>query len=150
LRLEIETTMNTSIQTKLRKKLSLARARKGFSLVELLVVIAVIGIIAAIAIPNIAGITGQAGTAKTQRNAQSIASVFASARAAGNTATYSATSDAIDAVTTGITINSGTFSGSVYKVPISTTEANAVKNASPALLNQTGSGGTSSLEYVTP
>jgi len=55
----------------------------GFSLVELLVVIAVIAIIAAIAIPNIANITGAAGVAKNQRNAQTIASVVASARAAG-------------------------------------------------------------------
>jgi type IV pilus assembly protein PilA len=77
--------MNTTIQTKLRKKLSLARARKGFSLVELLVVIAVIGIIAAIAIPNIAGITGSAETARNKRNAQQLASVYSAAVAAGHT-----------------------------------------------------------------
>ncbi len=56
---------------------------KGFSLVEMLVVIAVIGIIAAIAVPQIGRINDSAQDAKNRRNAQNIASVFASAQAAG-------------------------------------------------------------------
>ncbi len=55
----------------------------AFSLVELLVVIAVIAVIAAIAIPNIAGITGSAHEAKARRNAQTIASIYSAAIAAG-------------------------------------------------------------------
>ena len=57
--------------------------KKGFSLVELLVVIAVIGVIAAIAIPAMSGIFGSSQAAKAKRNAQNIASVYASAVAAG-------------------------------------------------------------------
>ncbi len=57
--------------------------RKGFSLVELLVVIAVIAIIAAIAIPNIANITQHANIIKAQRNAQTVVSVATAALAAG-------------------------------------------------------------------
>ncbi|HRQ91044.1 MAG TPA: prepilin-type N-terminal cleavage/methylation domain-containing protein, partial [Bacteroidia bacterium] len=58
-------------------------AKKGFSLVEMLVVIAVIGIIAAIAVPNIGKINDSAKDATYRRNAQTIASVFSSAQAAG-------------------------------------------------------------------
>lgn len=65
---------------KVNKSLSLKR---GFSLVEMLVVIAVIGIIAAIAVPNIGKINDAAKDATNRRNAQSIASIYASAQAAG-------------------------------------------------------------------
>ena len=57
---------------------------KGFSLVEMLVVIAVIGIIAAIAVPQIGRINESAKDATNRRNAQSIASIYASAQAAGH------------------------------------------------------------------
>jgi prepilin-type N-terminal cleavage/methylation domain-containing protein len=57
--------------------------KKGFSLVEMLVVIAVIGIIAAIAVPNIGRINDAAKDSTYRRNAQNVASVFASAQAAG-------------------------------------------------------------------
>ena len=58
-------------------------AKKGFSLVELLVVIAVIGIMAAIAIPMISNINERAQDSKDKRNAQNVASVVAAARIAG-------------------------------------------------------------------
>jgi type IV pilus assembly protein PilA len=77
--------MNHPSVAQFRSKLRRKNTRKGFSLVELLVVIAVIGIIAAIAIPNIAGITGSAGTARDKRNAQQLASVYSAAVAAGHT-----------------------------------------------------------------
>jgi prepilin-type N-terminal cleavage/methylation domain-containing protein len=57
----------------------------AFSLIELLVVLAVIGVIAAIIIPNLASISSQAKYTKSQRNAQTLASMAASARAAGYT-----------------------------------------------------------------
>jgi len=55
----------------------------AFSLVELLVVIAVIAVIASIAVPAIAGITDSAGASKNLRNAQSIATTYNAAIAAG-------------------------------------------------------------------
>jgi len=148
----IKTTMSTSIQTKLRKKLSLARARKGFSLVELLVVIAVIGIIAAIAIPNISGITGSATTAKTQRNAQSCASAVASARAAGSVTAPAADTVAglVDLVTTappgGFVVASGPLSSASFYVPLSAPEIAAVKADSH--LGVSGTGATATLIYT--
>ena len=109
--------MKTQIQKTHRKTL-LARARHGFSLVELLVVIAVIGIIAAIAIPNIANITGTAGTARDQRNAQNIASVSAAARAAGYTFTATTGTAAVTALHTGVSPATGPFTSSVFKLDI--------------------------------
>jgi len=65
------------------RKFDFAPRVSAFSLVELLVVIALIAIIAAIAIPNIAGITNAADTAKTRRNAQTLATTYNAAIAAG-------------------------------------------------------------------
>ena len=58
-------------------------ARKGFTIVELLVVIAVIGLMASIAVNEISDINGAANNAKGMRNAQNMASIFQSASAAG-------------------------------------------------------------------
>ncbi|MGY8641239.1 MAG: prepilin-type N-terminal cleavage/methylation domain-containing protein [Verrucomicrobiales bacterium] len=95
----------------------------GFSLVEMLVVIAVIGIIAAIAIPNIGKINDSAKDARKRRNAQSIASVFAAANAAGldfSTTPAAATTEAdvIANVITGSTIAEATspFNGATFSV----------------------------------
>jgi prepilin-type N-terminal cleavage/methylation domain-containing protein len=72
----------------------------GFSLVELMVVIAVIGIIAAMAVPNLASVSSQARYAKSQRNAQTIASMAATARAAGYTNDWETVENAIGLLTT--------------------------------------------------
>jgi len=86
------------INNKTPRTLMQSKRRQAFSLVELLVVIAVIAIIAAIAIPNTATITDTAKASKDRRNAQSIASVYRAARAAGHPADASF-SDAIAVVT---------------------------------------------------
>jgi len=100
----------------------------GFSLVEMLVVIAVIGIIAAIAVPNIGRINDSAKDARKRRNAQNVASIFASAQAAGydfskkgGTAGGAALKDEaaiIQAVITGASITEvGPFQGTYFGVP---------------------------------
>ena len=104
------------------------RKRRGFSLVELLVVIAVIGVIAAIAIPAMSGIFGRSETTKTKRNAQQIASIYGGAKSAGNVATFADKSSAVTAVTqnTGMS-GGGVFTGSKFVAPMSTTEATAAE-----------------------
>jgi len=94
--------------------------KAGFSLVEMLVVIAVIGIIAAIAVPNIGRINDSAKEATARRNAQNIASVFASAQAAGlNFASAStAPKDIASAVVTGAKVTEkGPFEDTWFGVP---------------------------------
>ncbi|MEI6035928.1 MAG: prepilin-type N-terminal cleavage/methylation domain-containing protein [Verrucomicrobiae bacterium] len=84
--------------------------QSAFSLVELLVVIAVIAVIAAIAIPNIANITGAASASKDMRNAQSLASAFNAARAAGYNTDMQTKALAVADVVAGIT-GTGTGAG---------------------------------------
>jgi type IV pilus assembly protein PilA len=107
------------------KNLIKTNVKKGFSLVELLVVIAVIGVIAAIAIPAMSGIFGKSESAKVARNAQAIVSTFNAARAAGNQTSYDkAGAIAAIATTTGIT-GGGSFATSVFQAPMSGAEATA-------------------------
>lgn len=91
----------------MKKPSNILSVQRGFSLVELLVVIAVIAIIAAIAIPNIANITSSASRSSQKRNAQNMASVFASARAAGYTNAVADTAAAATALTNGISVTNG-------------------------------------------
>ena len=111
--------------------------KKGFSLVELLVVIAVIGVIAAIAIPAMSGIFGKADNSKTARNAQSIVSAFNSARAAGHATSYATAGAAIGAVTTPGTplTGGGVFADSTFTVSMGADEVTAATAViSPALV----------------
>lgn len=101
----------------------------GFSLVEMLVVIAVIGIIAAIAVPNIGRINDAAKDAKNRRNAQNIASVYASANAAGHDFFDTDLPTTVTAIVAGFTIpntDEGPFAGTFFGVPnLSTIEQTA-------------------------
>lgn len=94
--------------------------KAGFSLVEMLVVIAVIGIIAAIAVPNIGRINDSAKEATARRNAQNIASVFASAQAAGLRFGGASTkaADIAKAIVTGAKVTEkGPFENTWFGVP---------------------------------
>lgn len=94
--------------------------KAGFSLVEMLVVIAVIGIIAAIAVPTIGNITDQANNSKAKRNAQNLASVCASAVAAGADLGTSTNVSSIvnQLVSPGLTGSKDSgFDSTVFKVP---------------------------------
>ena len=128
------------------KNLIKTNAKKGFSLVELLVVIAVIGVIAAIAIPAMSGIFGKADATKSKRNAQNIVGTFNAARAAGNVdASYTTAALAISAITTGTGITGGgAFLTSRFVVPLSSTE---VTNATPGI-TAIGSGADLTLAVV--
>ncbi len=93
--------------TVMKKPTYILSVQRGFSLVELLVVIAVIAIIAAIAIPNIANITGAASQSSARRNAQNLASVFASAQAAGYSNAASSVVAIAGLLTNGVSVTNG-------------------------------------------
>lgn len=121
--------------------------KAGFSLVEMLVVIAVIGIIAAIAIPNIGKINDTAEDSKDRRNAQNLASVCASAQAAGHDfVTGNATAaDVVADIVTGATAADGPFQGTFFGVPgldqEEQTSAAAFLSIANGMLVYTGAGG---------
>lgn len=120
----------------MKKPSNILSVQRGFSLVELLVVIAVIAIIAAIAIPNIANITGAASQSSAKRNAQNMASVFASAQAAGYS-NSAATVVAISALlTNGVSVTNG---GQVMTFRVDGLSPAQITAASP-FLNATTNG----------
>lgn len=93
-------------------------ATQGFSLVEMLVVIAVIGIIAAIAIPNIGNVNAAARTSTARRNAQTLASTFSAAMAAGvDMSGYHSKAQAVAGLTAGVTPSTGPFKDKQFIVP---------------------------------
>jgi prepilin-type N-terminal cleavage/methylation domain-containing protein len=91
----------------------------AFSLIELIVVVGVIGVLGSIAIANIGKLNDAGREAKDRRNAQGIASIFASAQAAG--LNFYVTGDkaaTIQAVVTGDTVSSdGPFKGTYFGIP---------------------------------
>ena len=103
--------------------------KRGFSLVEMLVVIAVIGIIAAIAIPNIGNINSASTTAKDQRNAQTIVSVYQAAAAAGAPFTTATRAGLIGEVIAGVSPTEGPFTGTRFAAPNITTATDLTAHA---------------------
>lgn len=126
--LHIPTITNNNQTTYNMKALTIAKNKKGFSLVELLVVIAVIGVIAAIAIPAMSSIFGESKKARDQRNAQNIVSIYQSARSSGVTGIATTTKDTIiDALEAGVTVTdaSSPFNGKRFSVGTLSAQAQA-------------------------
>lgn len=98
------------------------RDERGFSLVEMLVVIAVIGVITAIAVPSIGAISDKASTAKAKRNAQTICSLYGSARSVGVTFAATDKSGITDELIAG---KSGAVLGEFTMSPLSEIEKQA-------------------------
>jgi type IV pilus assembly protein PilA len=112
---------------------------KGFSLVELLVVISVIAILATVAIPNILNTSAQAGDTKNLRNAQTIASLAASARAAGYNTAWGSVSNAVAVLSAnggaGVSVTLG--SGPAISLGLSGLSEEEISNAMPYLVCST-------------
>lgn len=85
------------VRTALRKKADRAKSKKGFTLVELVIVIAVLAIIAFIAIPTVSNVIGNANKAADNSNAQAIETAIKTAQSevAANTTNESKKADTL-------------------------------------------------------
>ncbi|HBL84806.1 MAG: hypothetical protein A2Y17_01555 [Clostridiales bacterium GWF2_38_85] len=80
----------------MKKLLALRKSKKGFTLVEIIVVIAIIAILAAITIPTMAGFISKANEAQALTDARAVY-VAAQAEAMSSDTDFAGTIDAADA-----------------------------------------------------
>ena len=138
--------------------------KKGFTLVELVIVVAVMAVLVAVAIPTVGSITGTARTSVNQTNAKTIESMLKLAEAEGSKTTTGATPATIakvivdaklgieegtfkyDTSTGKVTYETATFdaSGTVYKIEF-TKAAAATAKSTVTVSKGTGEGNTATL-----
>jgi type IV pilus assembly protein PilA len=98
-------------------KKELRKSKKGFTLIELVVVIAILGILAAILVPVIGGFITRANAARDQANARNLYNCYAMALATG--ATDAVTGTGLSAVPTSVAGLFGALpSGVTYNVTV--------------------------------
>jgi prepilin-type N-terminal cleavage/methylation domain-containing protein len=101
-------------------------SRRGFSLVEILIVISIIGIISAIAIPFMGYIGDAANTSKAKQNAHNTAGVSAALSAAGVEHVLPDSMGGSEATTRllrrGIVVPDGPLQGATFGIPNLTSE----------------------------
>jgi type IV pilus assembly protein PilA len=101
----------------MKAELRMKKGKKGFTLIELVVVIAVLGILAAILVPIIGGFITRATAARDQANARNLYNCYAIAIATGATDCVSGTN--LSAVPTSVVALFGTLpSGIRYNVTV--------------------------------
>ncbi|MCQ2016728.1 prepilin-type N-terminal cleavage/methylation domain-containing protein [Clostridium butyricum] len=120
-------------QLVLKKKNELMKKKKGFTLVELIIVIAVIAVLAAIAIPKFGAVKKDANLRADQANAKIIATAVATGISDG----VISASDTVTAV-----------SGDSYKVYIDGQQIPAVKSESGKTFYATYSNGSGVEVYL--
>lgn len=127
------------------------KTKKGFTLVELVIVVAVMAILVAVAIPTVASITGSAQDSVDKTNAKTIESMIKLAEANSAGASEDATKIAESLANAGLGITSGTFyydpatgncttSGSAdIKITFSATAVTVQKGSAAAVTKNYGS-----------
>jgi prepilin-type N-terminal cleavage/methylation domain-containing protein len=105
----------TQVQPKFKKT---GQAAPGFSLIELMMAVALVGILANLAMMAFGGVAQDAEFQKDKRNAQEIATLAATANAAG--ASFIVAGDeraTIVNLRVGVSPTSGAFRGQIFRIP---------------------------------
>jgi prepilin-type N-terminal cleavage/methylation domain-containing protein len=97
------------------------RRRRGFSLVELLVVVALISSLGGVAYLSISGVTGGSRVVKSRENARIICSLYQSARSVGATFTANTKEGILDELIEGRN-GAGAFATSMFQMPLADEE----------------------------
>jgi prepilin-type N-terminal cleavage/methylation domain-containing protein len=103
---KIKSQMNISLAQPIR---SSKKTRRGFTLIEAIIVITVLGILAAVIVPRIAGITGASEAAVAAAEQGRINALIEQVYAAGGTLPSDTSANLIAALTAGVTEGGITF-----------------------------------------
>ncbi len=106
------------------------RVSNGFTLIEVLVVIAVIGVLAGVAVSAFTDLTERTRKEVINQNAQSLATTFSCALAAGATFQVYDKNSVIDALTNPAGVHGrGQFAAVVFRCPMGPSEIADLKNS---------------------